>query len=579
MDAYKQSKFRDPDNLESLETRMSWVYRRTGTAMAITSATTCAAFLCTLITPLVEIKSFGIFAACVIFIDYVLVMTLFCTAIVIYHDRYEDRPAKCGCFTDCTATDPSPTETAREALKTGEADEGNGDRVSVFFRTKVATFIHVPWHRMVLFFVFAAWISVAAWQTSKLEPTKETEQFLDEDHPLQKSFTILNSEFPTADSDLGLQVYYTWGLGLVSREGVNLLFDPFLGNPEFLDTFDFNEQCQTELVNACAKLKSDDAYVPYIKRDGGVGSVACFVEELAAYSLKGNLDDCDYVQRGRWKNETWQISPENLTSVMESFVQQMSCADKTQTIMSQYSNELGWDGTSLRYASISVESENLDPFSTPSEAFTKSQYDEFVSIANEVDEAVSQYCTGSVIMTDLDQRFIFMNNQNIYLRTAIQSSILGVAIAFTVLLLATRVFHIALFASLSIVSVLVSVTGVMVMLGWFLGSIESVLISIIAGFSVDYVVHLAHAYESADGDTNERVTSAFGDMGISVLNGMVTSVAASIPLFFCQLQFFSKFGTFLCLTIAFSWVFANFIFMSALAQAKFPIANSRGFRC
>merc|ERR1712176_1237538 len=68
-----------------------------------------------------------------------------------------------------------------------------------------------------------------------------------------------------------------------------------------------------------------------------------------------------------------------------------------------------------------------------------------------------------------------------------------------------------------------------------------------------------------------RVTAAFGDMGISVMNGMITSIAASIPLFFCQLSFFAKFGTFLCLTIAFSWVFANFVFMSALAQFKIPI--------
>merc|ERR1712113_440809 len=118
----------------------------------------------------------------------------------------------------------------------------------------------------------------------------------------------------------------------------------------------------------------------------------------------------------------------------------------------------------------------------------------------------------------------------------------------------------------------------MVMLGWDLGSIESILIAIIAGFSVDYVVHLAHAYEVAEGDTDERVTAAFGDMGISVMNGMITSVAASIPLFFCQLQFFAKFGTFLCLTIAFSWVFANFFFMSIIAQLKIPINhNSRGF--
>merc|ERR1712003_48445 len=50
----------------------------------------------------------------------------------------------------------------------------------------------------------------------------------------------------------------------------------------------------------------------------------------------------------------------------------------------------------------------------------------------------------------------------------------------------------------------------------------------------------------ADGDTENRVIEAFSDLGISVFNGMVTSVGASIPLFLCQLQFFRKFGIFIC---------------------------------
>jgi len=124
--------------------------------------------------------------------------------------------------------------------------------------------------------------------------------------------------------------------------------------------------------------------------------------------------------------------------------------------------------------------------------------------------------------------------------------------------------------------VLLSVVGTMVALGWSLGSIEAILISIVAGFSVDYVVHLAHSYNNSSGDTYERVQSAFGEMGSSVLNGMVTSVGASIPLFFCQLQFFRKFGTFLCLTIAYSWIFANFGFMCMLVQAKLPLKEKKG---
>ena len=570
MDAYKQSQYH-LDILTDLETRMSWVYRRTGTAMAITSATTCAAFLCTLITPLTSIRSFGIFAAVVIFIDYVLVMTLFCTAVVIYHNRYE-KSAKFGCCCPCGLNDPSNTEKARLALEENDGDIKR-DRVSEFFKTKVAGFIKVPLHRLVLCVVFLTWMGVAIWQATLIEATKESEQFLSEDNPLQKSLTILDREFPSASS--GLKVYYAYGVDQVDRKGVNRLIDPdFFGEPKFVEEFVFDEQCQTDLLEFCDTLRTDPLYEDLIKRKSGLGLVYCFLEELGAYNIKGNLDDCDYVRQGDWKNATWQVDPTNLADIIPGFLQQKSCYDESgsDTIAGRYQNEIGWDGQSMRFAAVAAESAVLDPFGIDGESFTRAEYEQFIKIAEEQDK-LAQSCNGGneVVMTDLDEKFVFMNNQSIYVRSAYQSAILGVAIAFVVLLISTRVFHLALFASLSITCVLLSVVGVMVMIGWDLGSIESILIGIIAGFSVDYVVHLAHAYEIASGDTYDRITEAFSDLGISVFNGMITSVVASIPLFFCQLQFFAKFGTFICLTIAFSWIFANFGFMSLLAQLKIPI--------
>ena len=123
-------------------------------------------------------------------------------------------------------------------------------------------------------------------------------------------------------------------------------------------------------------------------------------------------------------------------------------------------------------------------------------------------------------------------------------------------------------------------------LGWELGTIESICLTIVAGFSVDYVVHLAHAYTHNSGigggagtgggagaggglvlaSRAERVRGALGEMGISVLSGMATSVLASVPLFMCIIMTFNKFGSFLCMTVVFSWVWANFCFMGLCAQ-------------
>eukprot|EP00957_Ditylum_brightwellii_P204821 15340965-Ditylum_brightwellii.AAC.1 len=109
-------------------------------------------------------------------------------------------------------------------------------------------------------------------------------------------------------------------------------------------------------------------------------------------------------------------------------------------------------------------------------------------------------CGGNV-MTDLNQKFIFMSNQRIYRTSAVSGSMIGVAIAFVILLISTRLVHIASFATISIFYVVVSVIGAVYLMGWTLGTNEAILISILAGFSVDYVVHLAHAYVSAEGST------------------------------------------------------------------------------
>ena len=89
--------------------------------------------------------------------------------------------------------------------------------------------------------------------------------------------------------------------------------------------------------------------------------------------------------------------------------------------------------------------------------------------------------------TDMDMKWIFMNNQIVYMDSAVQGACIGIALAFTVLLLATWLPLVALFATLSIICTLISVIGGMVMLGWELGSIESILISITAGFRYEWV--------------------------------------------------------------------------------------------
>merc|ERR1712224_200975 len=150
----------------------------------------------------------------------------------------------------------------------------------------------------------------------------------------------------------------------------------------------------------------------------------------------------------------------------------------------------------------------------------------------------------------------------------------GTILAFVVVLLATQQILVAFASVLTILGVLASVLGSMVALGWELGTIESICLTILAGFSVDYVVHLAHAYVHAEkSERSDKVRSALDEIGVSVLGGMLTSASAAVALMLCQLQFFYKFGVFLMLTVSISWIWANVAFMATMSVCG-PVKNA-----
>merc|ERR1711862_816101 len=162
--------------------------------------------------------------------------------------------------------------------------------------------------------------------------------------------------------------------------------------------------------------------------------------------------------------------------------------------------------------------------------------------------------------------WVWMHTQTVFVSSAITGMITGTLLAFVVVLLATQQILVAFASMFTIVGILASVLGAMVALGWELGTIESVCLTILAGFSVDYVVHLAHAFVHAEQkERSDKVRSALDEIGVSVLAGMVTSASAAVALMVCQLQFFHKFGVFLILTVSISWIWANVGFLASMA--------------
>eukprot|EP01063_Lacrimia_lanifica_P005129 TRINITY_DN1294_c0_g1_i1.p1 TRINITY_DN1294_c0_g1~~TRINITY_DN1294_c0_g1_i1.p1 ORF type:complete len:1304 (+),score=409.93 TRINITY_DN1294_c0_g1_i1:92-4003(+) len=124
MDKWVQADVRPrSDNCCYLKGRMAECWKGAGSAMLITSITTMAAFLATSTSPIIQIKTFGIFAAILVFLDYALVMTFFACAVVVYHRGFEGTVGCmamgtqcCGAWCSCCTCYTTMHSTAPEAL-------------------------------------------------------------------------------------------------------------------------------------------------------------------------------------------------------------------------------------------------------------------------------------------------------------------------------------------------------------------------------------------------------------------------------------------------------------------------------
>ena len=104
------------------------------------------------------------------------------------------------------------------------------------------------------------------------------------------------------------------------------------------------------------------------------------------------------------------------------------------------------------------------------------------------------------------------------------------------------------------------------MIGWKLGPLESLNLTLIVGLAVDYVVHLAEGYiQSQHNRRADKVRYALSHVGVSVLSGACSTLGASIFMFAARILFFVQFGIFIFATIGFSILYSLFIFCTVMA--------------
>mmetsp|Transcript_37986 Transcript_37986/g.43050 ORF Transcript_37986/g.43050 Transcript_37986/m.43050 type:complete len:135 (-) Transcript_37986:166-570(-) len=103
------------------------------------------------------------------------------------------------------------------------------------------------------------------------------------------------------------------------------------------------------------------------------------------------------------------------------------------------------------------------------------------------------------------------------------------------------------------------------MLGWEFGMVISMAVVMLIGFSVDYTVHVCHAYvESIQESRLEKTRDPLKKMGVSIFGDAITTFGTGAVLFMTTLVFFINFAWVITGTIAFSLMWSLLFLPSVL---------------
>ena len=103
----------------------------------------------------------------------------------------------------------------------------------------------------------------------------------------------------------------------------------------------------------------------------------------------------------------------------------------------------------------------------------------------------------------------------------------SLAIAFGVMLLTSMNWVVSVYAIVTIICILATTIGALVLNGWELNILESIVISVAVGLSVDFTLHYGVAYiVSSEKGRVDQVKSALGHIGPAVTLAAITTFIA-----------------------------------------------------
>eukprot|EP01052_Picozoa_sp_SAG31_P006383 SAG31_NODE_293_length_18292_cov_8.779586_9_plen_858_part_00 len=340
------------------------------------------------------------------------------------------------------------------------------------------------------------------------------------------------------------------------------------GPPTFYRFDIFSPGCQEDVINVCEYFRAN------YKKLKLQPVVRCWIAEFQRWlSAQQNL------RLGDEGTHTWTI---------DELQQWLS------TVGSDFNGDVGFDRTesvaSLAWFRITVYSAELPRYAAGFQALPFFRTME--SVAKEISSNSRSIIHHGTLPMCLRSAPVFQTSDlwpRVFTEvTAVNGTIYAIIVIVVLaswsILLFTNSIRAAGAIMFAVAVILVSILAVFNILGWTLGIVEAISISILLGSSVDYSLHIAEAYMDQVEKLHDLLPNcemrtvvaqmAVADVGQAVLHAAITTILSVGALNFCQVIIFQRFGLIILISVCFS-IAASMTLLPALLATFGPTQKKR----
>jgi len=535
-------------NASILERIVTHTFKHASAAMFVTSASTMTAFYASVYTDLVTVRCFCIYAGTCVIVHYLLMISWLPACVVLYEKH---------ALQLCT----SHKRTRLCEIIVSSQKSINTAAQKVLERITRISLLALVWLPLLTLLSVAGALSIFVWPGFPL-PSVEMFQMLSRNHPFEVYDRQARSRFDSASQSDPLPLTFIWGVdstfngqyfNLRSHGELNLRPIPDLSNPDV----------QRWFRTFCYELRRQ----PYFNKDLAQPS-GCFIEEFRLWMKR----PCQRLETpSRCCNHSFPFTAETFSQCISAWATEVHN-------FKRYPTDPG-----LRFVNGEPRVVIISFWTNQKFTYDSQQMGQLYKNVTQFAMAQAEKCPegpAGLPLYTLSSGWLFYDTQQT-LVTSLPLSLAVVLGASTAIIFLTTLNALLTACALVTISCSIATTlGILAAMGWELNVLESVIISLSVGLSMDYPLHVAVAYQIAHSinDRKNRIGMSISHVGGSISAAMLTTLVAGLCVLPAHVIAYKKLGTFLAIVTLVSWLYSLF-FMPSLLLYCGPIGTFSQLSC